>query len=443
MVKDLTQGSPEKALWLFSLPLLGSIVFQQLYNIADSFVAGKFIGDNALAAVGNAYEVTLIYLAFTFGCNVGTSVIVSQLFGGKRFKELKTAVSTCFIASTVVCIVLMVAGLLFSPVLLHTIQVPENIFSDVLDYLTIYTLGLLFQFYYNISTGIFSALGDSKTPFYFLAFSSVANIFANILFVKLGFGIKGIAWATFICQGVSCVLAFLTVLFRLRAIESGVKASLFSKSLLFKFMKIAIPSILQQSFVSVGNMFIQSIVNGCGNIVIAGYSAVIKLQNLAVTCISTLGTAMSNYTAQNLGAGKFDRIKKGMRAGIIMGTIVSVLLTACYLLFSEALIDIFRNADSAQGVVDVGKRFLTIVSPFYVVIAAKLIADGILRGAGAMGHYMAATFADLLLRVVLAFILAAEFGEIGIWLAWPIGWIIAAIMSVAFYFAGVWKKKML
>lgn len=204
----------------------------------------------------------------------------------------------------------MVAGLLFSPVLLHTIQVPENIFSDVLDYLTIYTLGLLFQFYYNISTGIFSALGDSKTPFYFLAFSSVANIFANILFVKLGFGIKGIAWATFICQGVSCVLAFLTVLFRLRAIESGVKAPLFSKSLLFKFMKIAIPSILQQSFVSVGNMFIQSIVNSCGNIVIAGYSAVIKLQNLAVTCISTLGTAMSNYTAQNLGAGKIDRIKK-------------------------------------------------------------------------------------------------------------------------------------
>ena len=150
MVKDLTEGSPRRVLWLFSLPLLGSIIFQQLYNIADSFVAGKFIGDNALAAVGNAYEVTLIYLAFTFGCNVGTSVIVSQLFGGKRYRELKTAVSTCFISSGVICLALMIVGFLCSPMLLHVIKVPGHIFSDVIAYLYIYTLGLFFQFFYNI-----------------------------------------------------------------------------------------------------------------------------------------------------------------------------------------------------------------------------------------------------------------------------------------------------
>ena len=443
MIKDLTEGSPRRVLWLFSLPLLGSIIFQQLYNIADSFVAGRFIGDNALAAVGNAYEVTLIYLAFTFGCNVGTSVIASQLFGGKRYKELKTAVSTCFIASSIICVVLMLIGFLFVPTLLHVIKVPEHIFSDVIDYLYIYTLGLFFQFFYNISTGIFSALGDSKTPFWFLAFSSVSNIFVDILFVKLGWGVKGVAWATFLCQGVSCVLAVLTLIKRLKSIECDEKPELFSFPLLGKFLKIAVPSTLQQSFVSVGNMFIQSLVNECGMTVIASYSAFIKLQNLAITCISTLGTAMSNYTAQNMGAGKIDRVKKGFRAGLLMGWTVALILTAVYLVFGPQLIDIFRSSDSAEGVVEVGMGFFRIVAPFYAVVTVKLIADGILRGAGAMAQYTIATFTDLILRVVLAFVFFKSFFEIGIWMAWPVVWTIAACMSLAFYLCGVWKKKMI
>lgn len=443
MVKDLTEGSPRRVLWLFSLPLLGSIIFQQLYNIADSFVAGKFIGDNALAAVGNAYEVTLIYLAFTFGCNVGTSVIVSQLFGGKRYRELKTAVSTCFISSGVICLALMIVGFLCSPMLLHVIKVPGHIFSDVIAYLYIYTLGLFFQFFYNISTGIFTALGDSKTPFWFLAVSSVSNIFVDILFVKLGWGVKGVAWATFLCQGVSCVLAVFAVLKRLKTITCEEKPELFSVPLLGKFLKIAVPSTLQQSFVSVGNMFIQSLVNECGMSVIASYSAFIKLQNLAITCISTLGTAMSNYTAQNMGAGKIDRVKKGFRAGLVMGWTLALALTALYLLCGPWLIDIFRSADSAEGVVEVGVGFFRIVAPFYAVVTVKLIADGVLRGAGAMTQYTIATFTDLILRVVLAFVFFERFFEIGIWMAWPVGWAIATIMSLMFYLCGAWKKKMI
>ena len=443
MVKDLTEGSPRRVLWLFSLPLLGSIIFQQLYNIADSFVAGKFIGDNALAAVGNAYEVTLIYLAFTFGCNVGTSVIVSQLFGGKRYRELKTAVSTCFISSGVICLALMIVGFLCSPMLLHIIKVPGHIFSDVIAYLYIYTLGLFFQFFYNISTGIFTALGDSKTPFWFLAVSSVSNIFVDILFVKLGWGVKGVAWATFLCQGVSCVLAVCAVLKRLKTITCEEKPDLFSLPFLGKFLKIAVPSTLQQSFVSVGNMFIQSLVNECGMSVIASYSAFIKLQNLAITCISTLGTAMSNYTAQNMGAGKIDRVKKGFRAGLVMGWTLALALTALYLLCGPWLIDIFRSADSAEGVVEVGMGFFRIVAPFYAVVTVKLIADGVLRGAGAMTQYTIATFTDLILRVVLAFVFFERFFEIGIWMAWPVGWAIATIMSLMFYLCGAWKKKMI
>ena len=212
MNKDLTVGTPSKVLWKFCLPLFGSIIFQQLYNIADSFVAGKFIGENALAAVGNSYEVTLIFIAFGFGCNIGSSVIVARLFGAKQHKELKTAVYTTLIASGILCAVLMFAGLIFSQPLLHLIKTPEDIFADSWLYLEIYIWGLPFVIFYNVATGIFSALGDSKTPFIFLACSSTANIAMDILFVTaFDMGVAGVAWATFICQGISCILAVLFV----------------------------------------------------------------------------------------------------------------------------------------------------------------------------------------------------------------------------------------
>ena len=183
MNKDLTAGKPETVLWQFCLPLFGSIIFQQLYNIADSLVAGKFIGENALAAVGNSYEITLIFIAFAFGCNMGCSVIVSQLFGAKDYIRLKTAVSTACIFSAFLCGVLMLAGILGCSPLLHLIRTPAEVFADSKLYLDIYVWGLPFVFFYNIATGIFSALGDSKTPFYFLAVSSTSNIAVDILFV--------------------------------------------------------------------------------------------------------------------------------------------------------------------------------------------------------------------------------------------------------------------
>ena len=199
MNKDLTVGKPIKVLWLFCLPLFGSIVFQQLYNIADSFVAGKFIGENALAAVGNSYEITLIFLAFAFGCNIGCSVVVSALFGGKQYGEMKTAVSTAMIASGVICVLLMVFGICFTDTLLTALNTPPEVLADSALYLDIYIWGLPFVFFYNISTGIFSAMGDSKTPFYFLAVSSLSNIGMDILFVTVfKMGVAGVAWATFL-----------------------------------------------------------------------------------------------------------------------------------------------------------------------------------------------------------------------------------------------------
>lgn len=433
MNKDLTVGKPSKVLWQFSIPLFGSVIFQQMYNIADSLIAGKFVGEHALAAVGNSYEITLIYLAFAFGCNIGTSVIVSQYFGAKQMREVKTTVSTAILFTGVLCALLMLVGFLAMPALLRLIHTPEDIFADCLLYLNIYTGGLLFLFFYNVSTGIFSALGDSVTPFYFLAVSSVANIIGDYFFVTaFDMGVAGVAWATFICQGFSCVAAVLTVWKRIAALEKGIKAPLFSAQILRKILVVAIPSTLQQSFVSIGNILIQSVINSFGASVIAGYSAAIKLNNLVITSFTTLGNGMSNYISQNLGAGKKERIAPGYRAGLRMVYLLCIPVIILYWAVSPQLIQLFMDQGSAEAI-RTGTLFLRIVTPFYVVVATKLITDGILRGAQKMNAFMAATFSDLILRVVLAYILSGLFDVIGIWCAWPVGWMIGTLLSIWFY----------
>ncbi len=441
MNKDLTVGKPSTVLWKFCLPLFGSIIFQQLYNIADSFVAGKFISNDALAAVGNSYEITLIFIAFAFGCNIGCSVIVSQLFGAKQYKDLKTAVYTTLIASGVLCGGLMLVGFFCCDSLLELINTPENIFADSKLYLDIYILGLPFIFYYNVSTGIFSALGDSKTPFIFLACSSISNIAVDILFVA-GFhmGVSGVAWATFLCQGISCLLAVLVIFKRFNKIETHGEIPVFSWTLLGRISAVAIPSILQQSFISVGNIIIQSVINGFGSAVIAGYSASIKLNNMVITSLTTLGNGISNYTAQNLGAEKYDRIKEGFGAGLRLVWMICIPLVALYLLAGETLVGIFMENPTGEAM-DTGLMFLRIVSPFYFIVSTKLVSDGILRGAGLMKDFMIATFTDLILRVALAIILAkTALGATGIWISWPIGWSVAMVMSVIFYKRIHWGK---
>lgn len=434
MNKDLTVGKAETVLWQFCLPLFGSIIFQQLYNIADSLVAGKFIGENALAAVGNSYEITLIFIAFAFGCNIGCSVIVSQYFGAKEYGKMKTAVSTAMLSSLAVCVLLMCTGILFGDALLAGIHTPAELFADSKLYLDIYVWGLPFVFFYNIATGIFSALGDSRTPFIFLAASSTSNIAVDIFFVTvLRMGVAGVAWATFLCQGVSCVLAVLVVFRRLRGIEVKGKARIFSFRVFAKIAVIAVPSILQQSFVSVGNIILQSVINGFGPGVIAGYSASVKLNNLVITSFTTLGNGISNYTAQNIGARKPRRVKEGFRAGVRMVWILGLPLALLYFFGGKWLLYLFLD-EPTELALGTGIIFLRILSPFYLVVSAKLVADGVLRGIGRMKKFMAATFTDLVLRVAFALILSGTaLGATGIWCAWPIGWTIATVMSIVFY----------
>ncbi|MBQ9870063.1 MAG: MATE family efflux transporter [Ruminococcus sp.] len=437
MNRDLTVGHSDRVLWKFCLPLFGSMIFQQLYNIADSFVAGKFLGEDALAAVGNSYEITLVFIAFAFGCNIGCSVIVSKLFGEKRMKDMKTAVYTTLIAGAALCLVLMLAGLIFSRQLLEMINTPDNIMTASKQYLDIYIWSLPFVFFYNIATGIFAALGDSRTPFIFLAASSVSNIAVDILFVTaFGMGVAGVAWATLICQGVSCVLAVTVVFRRLYKIKTPQPADLFSWKLLGKIAVVAVPSIIQQSFISVGNIIIQGVINSFGSSVTAGYAASVKLNNLVITSFTTLGNGVSNFTAQNLGAGKPQRVREGFKAGIKLVWVICVPIVLLYLFAGRYLVYFFLDKPTDTAL-NVGVRFLQIVSPFYFVAAVKLVSDGVLRGATLMKQFMSATFTDLILRVVLAKVLSSYFGTTGIWSAWPIGWSIAMVMSVLLCRKGV------
>ena len=441
MNRDLTVGNPGAVLRRFCLPLFGSVIFQQLYNIADSLVAGKFIGESALAAVGNSYEITMLFIAFAFGCNIGCSVVVSQLFGGRAYGEMKTAVTTTLIAAGALCLALMAGGLLGSRALLELIRTPEEVMDASRLYLDIYLWGLPFLFFYNIATGIFSALGDSRTPFLFLALSSTANIGVDILFVTaFDMGVAGVAWATFLCQGVSCLLALAVVFRRLARIPAEGRRPLFSASALGRVASIAVPSILQQSFISVGNIVIQGAINGFGTGVMAGYSAAVKLNNLVVTSFTTLGNGVSNFTAQNLGAGKTERIDQGFRAGLGLVWAVCLPVAAAYLLAGRQLLCLFIDAPT-QTALDTGVTFLRLLSPFYFVVSAKLTADGVLRGTGSMGRFMAATFTDLILRVTLALVLSRTgLGATGIWLAWPISWTAATVLSLLFYHTGPWRR---
>lgn len=440
MVKDMTQGNPGKILIKFTIPLLISVCFQQLYNIADSIIAGKFLGGDALASVGISYTVTMIYMAIANGSNIGCCVVISQFFGNKNFSKLKTCVSTCLLSLTILSIILAISGLVFSKEILYALNTPENLFNDAAIYLNIYTAGLVFLFLYNVCNGIFTALGDSKTPLYFLIFSSVFNVVLDYVLVRFTtLGVAGIAWATFIAQGIASILSFIFLMIRIHKLYSE-KSELFSFEILKKIMFVAIPSILQQSFVSVGNIFIQGIVNSFGEIVVAGFSAAGKLNTFTITSMTALGNSMSSYTAQNIGANKIDRIKKGVKYLYFISFTITIPLFILFFIFPDLMMKIFVNSSDTE-IINCGIEFLKTVAPFYLFISIKLIIDGVLRGSGVMKMFLISTFTDLLLRVLLCYALSPVLNERGIWISWPIGWLVATAISCMFYFTGIWKKK--
>lgn len=433
MVTDLTKEHPDKTLWRFWLPMMFSVAFQQIYNIADSMIAGKFAGEDALAAVGASYPITVIFMAFAVGMNLGASVIVSRLFGAGDRKGVKRAVTTAFASSLSLAVILTVYGYFFCRNMMEWIHTPQNIMQDGVLYLKIYVFGLIFLMLYNVCTGIFTALGDSRTPLWFLLGSSAGNIVLDLLFVaKLHWGVAGVAWATFIAQGISAVLALVTLLVRLQKFAGTERVPLFDRKLFVQILAIAVPSILQQSVLSVGNLFVQDIVNRYGSAVVAGYSGAIKLNTFAINIFMTLGSCLSSYTAQNIGAGKQERIPMGFRTGLKLSELTALPFVVLYFGLGQQMMGLFLNAESSAAI-HAGVMFLRIVSPWYFMIVVKLMTDGIIRGSGAMIYFVIATIPDLILRIGFALMLSPRFGSTGIWMAWPFGWIAATVLTIIFY----------
>lgn len=443
MIRDLTQGKPEQVLRQFTLPLFISVIFQQFYNMADTAIVGRFAahGEDAVAAIGASHPITMIFMAIAIGSNIGCSVVISQLFGGKQFARMKTAITTTLTACVGLSLILSALGLIFSSLLLRLVDTPENIFADAGVYLNIYIGGFIFLFLYNVCNGMFTSLGDSRTPLYFLIGSSIGNIVLDWLFVAvLHLDVAGVAWATFIAQGSAAILAFITLLRRLHAIECE-PHPFFSLPLLGQISRIALPSILQQSFISVGNICVQRLINGYGSAVIAGFSSAAKLNTFAITLFSTLSNGVSGFTAQNLGANRPDRVKRGFRGGLYMAAVLVGASTLLYVLFAPACVNLFLDGGKSPDAIATGVAFLRTAAPFYFLPAAKLVADGVLRGGGAMKQFMTSTFLDLILRVLLGYLFASRWGVNGIWFSWPVGWAAAFIISMVAYARGTWQKK--
>ena len=437
MNTDLTQGKPFKVLLKYILPLFGSAVFQQLYTLADTIIAGRFAGQTALTAIGASNSIVNILMAIALGANAGCAVLVSRLFGAKNNSGVKTAVFTALIAFAVLSVVLLGVGVGSCEPLLAALKTPEAALGESVTYLNIYYFGLPFLILYNLGTGIFSALGDSRTPFIFLVGSSVGNIVLDILMVG-PWGVAGVAWATFIAQGVACILTIIVVLRRLKKLPTDEKPRVFVFSVLKTLLILALPVALQNSFVSVGNLIIQIKINELANIngigITDGFTAGVKLIVFCTTCFCTCGNGLTNFVSQCYGAGKHERINQGFRAAIVISSVMTAVFVAICMIFSRQLTELFMSAEGDTTLaVNSGSQYVMIVAPFYLIVNIKVLADDVVRGTGGNLGFTISTFTDLILRVALVFLLTGPLGFAGGGWAWAIGWTLGCVVAFSFY----------
>lgn len=437
---NLTRGNLWKVLLMYSLPLFGSAFVQQMYSLVDLLVVGNFANEGALAvdAIGNATVVINVLFAFAFGANGGCSVAVARHFGENDFKRVRETVNTAVVSYSVLCGVVMVVGFSLGGVLLTGLGVHGVYFKDCLDYLYIFVGSLPFVFIYNLGCGVCSALGDSKTPFIFLVISSVLNIGLDFAFVYgLHMDVAGAAWATFISQAVSSVLTAVVVLGKLRSVKSQEKPKLFDKILLKELTVTSVPIILQQSFVSVGNFFVNRCINGIDDTgdAITGFTTAFKVIVMCTMSIVAMTNGFSNFASQNRAAGEYGRIKKGFWIMTLYMQIVCAVFLVIFVSCPQFLTQVFIQAEKlTDAAMSYSVMFLTIVSCFMPVVGVKIMADGAVRGCGGNIGFTVSTFTDLILRVALVYILvAAGWGFSGVCWAWAIGWSVGAVVAFAFW----------
>lgn len=445
MKTDMTVGSPGRHIIMFTIPLLIGNIFQQFYNMADTIIVGRFVGENALAAVGASYSYTNVFIMIAIGGGMGASVLTSQYLGAGAYGNMRTSIYTALFAFLGLSLALTLFGFAMNPAIMQALNTPENIYDDAMLYLQIYFAGLPFLFMYNILSSVFNALGKSRIPLGLLIFSSLLNVFLDLwMVIQWKLGVAGVAIATVIAQGLSAVISFLILMKVLRSYPKGGEGSgLFNCSMLVRGTKIAVPSIVQQSIVSIGMLLVQSVVNSFGSSVLAGYSAGTRVESVCIVPMIATGNAVSTFTAQNLGAGQRERVKKGLYSGYLMVGAFAVIIALLIFFFHDGIVGAFMDSQSGLEAFRTGNAYVTFIGWFFVLIGLKASTDGVLRGAGDVGVYMAANLANLAIRVIVANLCAPIWGIEAVWYAVPMGWAVNFLISFSWYLTGRWKRKKL
>ena len=440
----LLELPPARALLRLSIPMIVGHLFQQLYYMIDSVVCGQVLGETALAAVGACNAVTQVFLCLAIGGAVGASMITAHCFGAGEKTDVLTSVSTALIAFLAAGAGLSAVGLCGSRALLTALATPEAVLPPAVEYLSVFFAGLPLLVLYNIVNAEFNALGRSRIPLVFLIVSSVLNIGMDFLFVAgLGMGVAGAAWATVLSQGLAAVPSLCILLRQLRPFRRpGIRAPLVSRVLAGRMLKLALPSMLQQSVVSVGMMLVQSVVNTFGAGALAGYSYAIRIEHIAIVPHNALGNALSSYTAQNLGGGSTERVAKGYRAAMLMSLVFNLVLGIGIALGSGLIARLFLGDRPDPEALAVGSGYLCFVAPLFFLNACKTLSDSVLRGAGDMPVFTIANFVNLFIRMASAYLLSPIVGIRAVWYAIPVGWLVNFAMSYAEYRTGRWKRTM-
>ena len=429
MSKDeyLITDAPLKALTVFAMPMILGSFFQQVYNMADSIIVGQFVGSSALAAVGACAALTNVFICVALGAGVGAGVLVSRYFGAREYGKMKTIVSTSLISFLLLSIILGVFGFAFSHAMMSGLQTPADILEEAVLYLRVYFVGFPFLFMYNILSTMFTSIGESKIPLGLLIFSSILNIVMDLWMVAgLGFGA---ALATLIAQGISAVFSLLIFLYRMRRYKSAF--AWFDGRELRSMLQIAVPSVLQQSTVSIGMMIVQAVVNPFGTQALAGYAATMRVENVFSLIFVSIGNAVSPYVSQNLGAGKPQRIKKGYHAALVLDVCFAALAFLVIETLHMQISSLFLGKDGTALAYQVSGDYMRWLGYFFIFMGIKMATDGVLRGLGIMRPFLIANMVNLAIRLSVALICAPRFGIDFVWLAVPAGWFANFLVSYA------------
>ena len=431
---DMTKGNPNKLIFKFALPMILGNIFQQIYNLVDTIVVGKFIGADALAAVGSSFAIVVFITSIIIGFAIGAGIVFAQFYGSKELDKFKEAYMAAFIFIGAVTLILMIISLGCINGILDLFNMPEKLLPDSRAYLIIILSGLMFTFLYNFASAVLRSVGDSKTPLYFLIIASLVNVILDLLFViRFNLGVRGVAIATIIAQGVSAVLSLAYVSKKLKFLNTSKKHLKISKEIFALVARYSVLTSVQQSIMNFGILVVQSLVNTFGSTVMAAFAAGVKIDSFAYMPVQDFGNAFSTYVAQNKGARSYERIRTGVKGAIKIIIGFCVVTSILILIFSREIMVLFVDK-SEEAVIALGVEYISVVGIFYVLIGFLFMFYGLYRGLGYLKISIILTIASLGTRVILAYVLSSTaLGASGIWWSIPIGWAFADIIGFWVY----------